>query len=86
MLNLALQNNSYAQLNNEKGAVTAVDPITGEVLALVSSPSYDSNMFTTYVTKTKAAERESNNYSDTVNIYNETYNCCYWIKYYFFKS
>lgn len=69
----ALQNNSYAQLNNEKGAVTAVDPITGEVLALVSSPSYDSNIFTTYVTKTKAAERESNNYSDTVNRFNKTY-------------
>ena len=43
------------------------------VLALVSSPSYDSNMFTTYVTKTKAAERESNNYSDTVNRFNKTY-------------
>ena len=57
----------------KKGAVTAVDPITGEVLALVSSPSYDSNMFTTYVTKTKAAERESNNYSDTINRFNKTY-------------
>ena len=40
---------------------------------MVSSPSYDSNMFTTYVTKTKAAERESNNYSDTVNRFNKTY-------------
>ena len=68
-----LQNNSYTQLNGEKGAVTAVDPISGEVLALVSSPSYDSNMFTTYVTKTKAAERESNNYTDTVNRFSKTY-------------
>lgn len=68
-----LQNNSYTQLNGEKGAVTAVDPISGEVLALVSSPSYDSNMFTTYVTKTKAAEREANNYTDTVNRFNKTY-------------
>ena len=54
-----LQNNSYTQLNGEKGAVTAVDPISGEVLALVSSPTYDSNMFTTYVSYTKAAEREA---------------------------
>lgn len=68
-----LQNNSYTQLNGEKGAVTAVDPISGEVLALVSSPSYDSNMFTTYVTKTKAAEREANNYTDTVNKFSKTY-------------
>lgn len=68
-----LQNNSYTQLNGEKGAVTAVDPISSEVLALVSSPSYDSNMFTTYVTKTKAAEREANNYTDTVNRFSKTY-------------
>lgn len=68
-----LQTNSYAQLNGEKGAVTAVDPKTGEVLALVSAPSYDSNMFTTYVTKTKAAEREANNYIDEINRFSKTY-------------
>lgn len=68
-----LQTNSYAQLNGEKGAVTAVDPKTGEVLALISAPSYDSNMFTTYVTKTKAAEREENNYTDQINRFSKTY-------------
>ena len=68
-----LQTNSYAQLNGEKGAVTAVDPKTGEVLALVSAPSYDSNIFTTYVTKTKAAEREANNYTDEINRFSKTY-------------
>lgn len=68
-----LQTNSYAQLNGEKGAVIAVDPKTGEVLALVSAPSYDSNMFTTYVTKTKAAEREENNYTDEINRFSKTY-------------
>ena len=30
-------------------------------------------MFTTYVTKTKAAEREANNYTDTVNRFSKTY-------------
>ncbi|WP_133016134.1 penicillin-binding transpeptidase domain-containing protein [Clostridium cuniculi] len=68
-----LQTNSYAQLNGEKGAVTAVDPKTGEVLALVSAPSYDSNMFTTYVTKTKSTEREENNYTDEINRFSKTY-------------
>lgn len=68
-----LQTNSYAQLNGEKGAVTAVDPKTGEVLALVSAPSYDSNMFTTYVTKTKSTEREENNYIDEINRFSKTY-------------
>lgn len=68
-----LQTNSYSQLNGEKGAVTAIDPKTGEVLALVSAPSYDSNMFTTYVTKTKASEREANNYTDQINRFSKTY-------------
>lgn len=68
-----LQTNSYTQLNGEKGAVTAIDPKTGEVLALVSAPSYDSNMFTTYVTKTKAAEREANNYTDQINRFSKAY-------------
>ena len=68
-----LQTNSYSQLNGEKGAVTAIDPKTGEVLALVSAPSYDSNIFTTYVTKTKASEREANNYTDQINRFSKTY-------------
>lgn len=68
-----LQNNAYDQLNGEKGAVTAVDPKTGEVLALVSAPSYDSNMFTTYVTKTTKAEREATNYDDQTNRFSKTY-------------
>ena len=68
-----LQINAYEQLNGEKGAVTAVDPKTGEVLALVSAPSYDSNMFTTYVTKTLKAEREANNNIDQINRFSKTY-------------
>ena len=68
-----LQTNAYNQLNGEKGAVTAVDPKSGEVLALVSAPSYDSNMFTTYVTKTLKAEREANNNIDQINRFSKTY-------------
>lgn len=68
-----LQTNAYEQLNGEKGAVTAVDPKTGEVLALVSAPSYDSNIFTTYVTKTLKAEREASNNADEINRFSKTY-------------
>ena len=68
-----LQTNAYNQLNGEKGAVTAVDPKSGEVLALVSAPSYDSNMFTTYVTKTLKAEREASNNADQINRFSKTY-------------
>lgn len=42
-LDYNLQNEAYNLLNGKKGAVVAVNPKTGEVLALVSSPSYDPN-------------------------------------------
>ncbi|QSZ28116.1 cell division protein FtsI [Aceticella autotrophica] len=38
-----LQNVAYNALGDRKGAVVALDPKTGEVLAMVSSPSYDPN-------------------------------------------
>lgn len=53
-----LQKKIYREINGEKGASTALNPKTGEVLAMVSSPSYDSNMFTTYMTKTQKKELE----------------------------
>ncbi|MFE7856541.1 penicillin-binding transpeptidase domain-containing protein [Streptomyces sp. NPDC057403] len=40
-LNRAAQEAAYAGLDGRKGAVAALDPATGKVLALVSSPSYD---------------------------------------------
>ncbi len=38
-----LQQTAYDALKGRKGAVVAVDPSTGAILALVSSPSYDPN-------------------------------------------
>ncbi|GGO33635.1 penicillin-binding transpeptidase domain-containing protein [Streptomyces lasiicapitis] len=37
----AVQQAAYAGLGGKKGAVAALDPATGKVLALVSTPSYD---------------------------------------------
>jgi len=31
-------------LNNKKGSLVAIDPSTGEILALVSSPTYNPNL------------------------------------------
>jgi len=50
-----LQNKIYAAMNKEAGACAAINPKTGEVLALVSSPSYDSNAFTCYTTNSQSA-------------------------------
>ncbi|MGZ4608955.1 MAG: penicillin-binding protein 2, partial [Actinomycetes bacterium] len=42
-LNAKAQKAAYDGLHGRKGAVAAVDPTTGAILALVSSPSYDPN-------------------------------------------
>ncbi|MEW9095476.1 MAG: penicillin-binding transpeptidase domain-containing protein [Clostridiaceae bacterium] len=47
-IDLGLQKKIYESMNGEKGASTAINPKTGEVLAMVSSPSFDLNLFTTY--------------------------------------
>lgn len=69
----ALQSRVYNEFKEEKGAATAVNPKTGEVLALVSAPSYDSNIFQTYVTKEQNALWEKNNHADEINRFNKTY-------------
>lgn len=40
-----LQTRIFNQLKNERGTAAAIHPQTGEVLALVSAPSYDPNQF-----------------------------------------
>lgn len=40
-----LQQVAYDALGDESGAIVAMDPVSGEVLAMVSRPSYDPNLF-----------------------------------------
>lgn len=42
-LNVDLQKVAYEALGNRKGAVVAIEPSTGRILAMVSKPSYDPN-------------------------------------------
>ncbi|MFZ1536281.1 MAG: penicillin-binding protein 2 [Chromatiaceae bacterium] len=44
-LDISLQRNAAAALAGRRGAVVAIDPRTGGVLALVSKPSFDPNPF-----------------------------------------
>lgn len=44
-LDAALQREAEAALGEKAGAVVALDPNSGEVLALASTPSYDPNLF-----------------------------------------
>lgn len=44
-LNAAAQKAAFDKLGDKKGAVAAIDPRTGAILALVSTPSYDPSAF-----------------------------------------
>ncbi len=44
-LDLGLQNAAMRALGEEKGAVVAIEPATGDVLAFASMPTYDANLF-----------------------------------------
>lgn len=44
-IDASLQQTAYDQFKDEKAAAAAMDPVTGEVLALVSAPAYDPNEF-----------------------------------------
>src|SRR5690606_29331673 len=44
---LRLQEAAEAALGQRRGAVIAIDPATGGVLAMVSQPSFDPNLFVT---------------------------------------
>ena len=68
-----LQKSVYDQMDNEKGASIAMNSATGEVLAMVSSPSYDSNTMVTYKTKTIAKEWEENKNASFDNRANNLY-------------
>lgn len=54
-----LQNKIYLAMNKDAGASTAINPKNGQVLAMVSSPSYDSNLFTTYISNSQNAAWKS---------------------------
>lgn len=68
-----LQAKIYDEMNRDKGSAAAVDPKTGEVLALVSSPSYNSNRYTTYVTREEQKLREENDFADEENRFSKLY-------------
>lgn len=59
-LDIDVQKAAYEALGDRRGAVVAIDPVTGGVLALVSTPGFDSNLFVNGIsTRDYSALRDS---------------------------
>ncbi len=59
-IDLGLQQLGHKVLEGKAGSVVVMDPDTGEIYALVSEPSYDSNTFTTGLSSAQWAELRDN--------------------------
>lgn len=68
-----LQSKLYEQLKNDKGFFVVLDPETGEVLALVSTPSYDANSFVLGLTNSEWEELNSDPAKPLYNRFLQTY-------------
>lgn len=72
-IDMDLQKKIYNEMDGSVGASVAIHPITGEVLSMVSSPSFDSNLFTTYISKTQSKEWEDTEVNEFQNRFNDAY-------------
>ncbi|NER80333.1 MAG: penicillin-binding protein 2, partial [Leptolyngbya sp. SIO1D8] len=61
-IDLELQKLAETALGNRKGAIVAMDPRTGEILAMVSRPTFDPNIFTTKITDAKWEQLQGADY------------------------
>lgn len=68
-----MQQNAYEQFKEEKSAVVELNPKTGEVLALVSCPSFDSNDFSFGMTTADYKALTENTDNPLFNRYLATY-------------
>ncbi len=59
-LDLDLQRVAYEAMAGRRGAVVAIDPTNGEVLALVSTPAFDPNLFAVGMSTAQFSELQNN--------------------------
>lgn len=68
-----LQNKIYEQVEEDVGTASAIDPFTGDLLALVSYPSYDPNIYRTYTPNSLRDKWEAMEASPFENRFNKVY-------------
>jgi len=72
-IDMDLQKEIYNEMDGNVGASVAIHPKTGEVLSMVSSPSFDSNLFTTYISNTQSKNWEDTEINEFQNRFNDGY-------------
>lgn len=68
-----LQKKIYNEMNGDAGACAAINPKSGEIMALVSSPSYDPNVVTTYVPNSQRLAWKNSNKNPFLNRFKSLY-------------
>jgi len=66
-LDADLQLAAEQALGDRRGAIVAIDPSTGGILAMVSKPGYDPNLFVTGISRDQLAELNSSRHSPMFN-------------------
>jgi penicillin-binding protein 2 len=66
-LDVSLQLAAEAALGDRRGAIVAIDPATGGILAMVSKPGYDPNLFVTGISRDQMAELNGSRHSPMFN-------------------
>lgn len=69
----ALQQNLYNELKNDEGLFVVMNPSTGEILALVSTPSYDANKMVLGVSSDEWNEISNNEKTPMLARYSQKY-------------
>lgn len=68
-----LQNNLYNELKKDEGLFVVINPENGEVLALVSTPSYDVNKMTLGISNSEWQELSNNEHTPMLARYLQSY-------------
>ncbi|RFU66817.1 penicillin-binding transpeptidase domain-containing protein [Bacillus sp. V59.32b] len=68
-----LQKDIFAQYKNDTGSAAAIHPLTGETLALVSSPSFDPNKFVLGISNEERKQLEDNPDKPLLNRFSSVY-------------
>lgn len=68
-----LQKNIYAEMDGDIGSSVAIEPKTGNILAMVSFPSFDSNLYTTYITNSQSKKWDEMDSNVFQNKFNKAY-------------